>query len=93
MSTFFFMLELSSLASFCSRASVLLALHKFDLALKIAIIRTSSLRKSHMTYYFIYENFIFDPACENLYTDVKLLSVRPQFFICELKVMYNEQSH
>lgn len=49
----FFMLELSSLASFCSWASILLALQKFDLALEIAILRALSLCKSHRAYYFI----------------------------------------
>lgn len=39
------------------------------------------------------ENFIFDPAHENLYTNVKLPGVRPQFFKCKLRVVYSEQSH
>lgn len=55
-SLFFFfssILEISSSASFCSRAPLLLALQKFDLTLETAILRTLCLYKFHAAWYFI----------------------------------------
>lgn len=89
MTLFFFMLELPSLASFCSWASILLALQKFDLALEIAILRALSLCKSHRAYYFIQTEKILSLILHaRIYTLVKLLSVRPQFFVCKLNIIY-----
>lgn len=79
----------SCLASFCSWASILLALQKFDLALEIAILRALSLCKSHRAYYFIQSEKILSLILHaRIYTLMKLLSVKPQFFMCKLNIVY-----